>query len=180
MHQDLALCDNLTAAANVFLGRELRKGVGPFRILDYAAMYRRAGVNLPHNFEKDNRQALYSMIGDFFYKGDKGFDAKEIPCDKEVKKADDLHVELPKDSATFNSLARDLAKSLPRDGELPAAAGDARAWQAAKRKELRDVLRLEDFDVEATQAGGTAAKETTATLWKLRVGKRFRCTREDL
>jgi len=43
VHQDLALCDNLTAAANVFLGRELRKGVGPFSIIDYASMYRRAG-----------------------------------------------------------------------------------------------------------------------------------------
>jgi simple sugar transport system ATP-binding protein len=43
VHQDLALCDNLTAAANVFLGRELRKGFGPIKILDYATMYRRAG-----------------------------------------------------------------------------------------------------------------------------------------
>ena len=43
VHQDLALCNNLTAAANVFLGRELRRGVGPFRVLDYASMYRRAG-----------------------------------------------------------------------------------------------------------------------------------------
>jgi simple sugar transport system ATP-binding protein len=43
VHQDLALCNNLTAAANVFLGRELRRGVGPFRILDYASMYKRAG-----------------------------------------------------------------------------------------------------------------------------------------
>ncbi len=43
VHQDLALCDNLTAAANVFLGRELRKGIGPLGILDYASMYRRAG-----------------------------------------------------------------------------------------------------------------------------------------
>ena len=43
VHQDLALCNNLTAAANVFLGRELRRGVGPFGILDYASMYRRAG-----------------------------------------------------------------------------------------------------------------------------------------
>jgi simple sugar transport system ATP-binding protein len=33
----------LTAAANVFLGRELRKGWGPFRILDYRTMYTRAG-----------------------------------------------------------------------------------------------------------------------------------------
>jgi simple sugar transport system ATP-binding protein len=43
VHQDLALCDNLTAAANVFLGREIQRGLGPFRILDYATMYRRAG-----------------------------------------------------------------------------------------------------------------------------------------
>jgi len=41
VYQDLALCDNLTAAANVFLGRELRTGFGPFRMLDHAAMYRR-------------------------------------------------------------------------------------------------------------------------------------------
>mgnify|MGYP001828207421 CR=1 FL=1 len=43
VYQDLALCDNLTAAANVFLGRELRKKVGPFSMLDYPLMYQRAG-----------------------------------------------------------------------------------------------------------------------------------------
>lgn len=43
VHQDLALCNNLTAAANVFLGRELRRGVGPFSILDHNTMYTRAG-----------------------------------------------------------------------------------------------------------------------------------------
>lgn len=39
VYQDLALCDNLSAAANVFLGRELKKRIGPFEILDYQAMY---------------------------------------------------------------------------------------------------------------------------------------------
>ena len=43
VHQDLALCDNLTAAANVYLGREPRIGFGPLGILDYATMYKRAG-----------------------------------------------------------------------------------------------------------------------------------------
>ena len=43
VHQDLALCDNLTAALNVFLGRELTRRVGPFRFLDHAAMNERAG-----------------------------------------------------------------------------------------------------------------------------------------
>lgn len=43
VHQDLALCDNLTAAANVFLGRERRRRVGPISVLDHGAMARRAG-----------------------------------------------------------------------------------------------------------------------------------------
>jgi simple sugar transport system ATP-binding protein len=42
VYQDLALCDNLSAAANVFLGRELYKSRA-LRVLDYPAMYRRAG-----------------------------------------------------------------------------------------------------------------------------------------
>ncbi|MDF0596084.1 ATP-binding cassette domain-containing protein [Psychromarinibacter halotolerans] len=42
VHQDLALCDNLSAALNVFLGRELTRGIGPFRFLDRGAMSRRA------------------------------------------------------------------------------------------------------------------------------------------
>jgi simple sugar transport system ATP-binding protein len=43
VYQDLALCNNLSAAANVFLGRELKKSVGPIRWLDHAAMTRKAG-----------------------------------------------------------------------------------------------------------------------------------------
>lgn len=42
VYQDLALCDNLTAGANVFLGREIKKKIGPFSMLDYRAMYNRA------------------------------------------------------------------------------------------------------------------------------------------
>jgi simple sugar transport system ATP-binding protein len=43
VYQDLALADNLTAAQNVFLGREVKKGYWPFRILDKKAMIKRAG-----------------------------------------------------------------------------------------------------------------------------------------
>ena len=34
VYQDLALCNNLTAAANVFLGREMKRGFGPISWLD--------------------------------------------------------------------------------------------------------------------------------------------------
>jgi simple sugar transport system ATP-binding protein len=42
VYQDLALADNLTAAQNVFLGRELNKGVWPFRVLNKQAMIDRS------------------------------------------------------------------------------------------------------------------------------------------
>ncbi|MDF2974992.1 MAG: sugar transporter ATP-binding protein [Microvirga sp.] len=44
VYQDLALCDNLTAAENVFLGREKKRSFGPFKIIDYGAMYTRAAA----------------------------------------------------------------------------------------------------------------------------------------
>jgi len=43
VYQDLALCDNLSAAENVFLGRELMRRIGPLRVLNYASMFKRAG-----------------------------------------------------------------------------------------------------------------------------------------
>jgi simple sugar transport system ATP-binding protein len=42
MYQDLAISENLTAAANIFLGREVTWRVGPLRFLDHRAMNHRA------------------------------------------------------------------------------------------------------------------------------------------
>lgn len=42
VYQDLAICDNLSAASNVFLGREPTRQFGPLRVVDYAFMRRRA------------------------------------------------------------------------------------------------------------------------------------------
>ena len=42
VYQDLALCDNLTAAENVFLGREAKRKFGPFNLIHYSAMFREA------------------------------------------------------------------------------------------------------------------------------------------
>jgi simple sugar transport system ATP-binding protein len=46
IHQDLALCDDLDVAANVFLGREPRRQIGPFGILDRRRMAREAGERM--------------------------------------------------------------------------------------------------------------------------------------
>lgn len=54
VYQDLALCPNLTAAANVFLSRELLRPIGPLRILDHPAMYRRSG-EIFHSLKSETR-----------------------------------------------------------------------------------------------------------------------------
>lgn len=38
IYQDLALCEDLDIAANIFLGRELKRRVGPFKFLDRVRM----------------------------------------------------------------------------------------------------------------------------------------------
>jgi len=43
VYQDLALCDNLTAADNVFLGREVKRSIGPLKFLNFSAMFAKAG-----------------------------------------------------------------------------------------------------------------------------------------
>jgi simple sugar transport system ATP-binding protein len=53
--QELALARHLSVAANIFLGREITKGLGPFRVLDKKAMARRSeelvegfGIHIPN------------------------------------------------------------------------------------------------------------------------------------
>src|SRR6267378_2968361 len=42
VYQDLALCDNLSASANIFLGREEKRRFGPFKVLNDRLMHSRA------------------------------------------------------------------------------------------------------------------------------------------
>jgi hypothetical protein len=93
-----------------------------------------------HNFGKDNRQALYRMLGDFFFEDDKNYSAEEIACEKEIKTAEQLNVPLPADNLDFNKLARLLAARLPREPERPREDTRLRDWQEARRKSLRELL----------------------------------------
>ena len=67
-----------------------------------------------HNFQKENREALYQMIGLHFFAGDKNYNPAEIASDKEIKTPDELKVEIPEKNADFHSLASELASSLPK------------------------------------------------------------------
>lgn len=64
VYQDLALCDNLTAGANVFLGRELKKKFGLLSMLDYATMYQQAaGLFAELKSETRPRDLVRQMSG---------------------------------------------------------------------------------------------------------------------
>jgi dienelactone hydrolase len=120
-----------------------------------------------HNYEVDNRQAFYRMLGDFFYPGSSDFDAKEIPSDSEVKPAEELRIDLPADNQSFNTLALALSRELPRQAELPANATDAGTWQTARLAQLRDIVRAKDYQVAASEAGRETSGTVTAVFWRL-------------
>ena len=63
IYQDLALCEDLDVAQNIFLGRELKKQVGPFRFLDREAMSRAAAediANMGLSFDVEREVGMLS------------------------------------------------------------------------------------------------------------------------
>jgi len=99
-----------------------------------------------HNFDEDNRQQLYRMIGHVFYP-DQQFDWREIPSKKEIKTYDELLVPLPEDNHSFNSIALSLMKDLPKPFK-----GDGRS-------KLLEIVQAHDYKLTAKKVG-----ETNGTL----------------
>ncbi|MCZ6795085.1 MAG: acetylxylan esterase [Planctomycetota bacterium] len=118
-----------------------------------------------HNFGKENREALYRMLTDFFLE-DPEANAAEIPSDSELKSSEDLHVELPEDNADFQRLALDLSRHLPRNRGLPGTPAMAREWRLA----LGRLVRERRYAVAAEVAGSEERAGGRVTYWKLRLG----------
>jgi hypothetical protein len=122
-----------------------------------------------HNYERENREAFYRLLGDHFFGGDASW-RQEIACDAEIKSHEALTVELPAQNADFNSLALGLARNLPHVPPHPADAADVPAWQAALRGRLRDVLRYKEMQFHPTQVGTERHGDVVCTRWKLKLG----------
>jgi dienelactone hydrolase len=120
-----------------------------------------------HNFKLDNRQQYYRMVGDFFFAGTK-FDWKEIPCDTEVKTSEQLKVELPKDNAGFNTLAKRLMESLPRDAKMPEAANREK-WIKSQRAALAEILRAPASEARGLKLMEKSADGLSITSWQFRI-----------
>ncbi len=119
-----------------------------------------------HNYEQDNREAFYRLVGDHFFRGT-AYDAKEIACEAELKTTDELFVPLPGDNANFNALALELSGPLPR-GSLPADAASLASWQERERGELREIVRARSCDVVPELAGSIQLGTVSVLFWRLK------------
>lgn len=130
-----------------------------------------------HNFERDNREALYKVVGQHWYSGDSTYSATEIDAAKEVKTAEQLAVDLPPDNLDFERLAQRLAQTLPHVPTPPTEKGEIAAWQNSQRQALARVLRAGEHQrlpVDCKIVGEAASSERAAgvsvTHWKLKIG----------
>jgi hypothetical protein len=134
-----------------------------------------------HNFQKENREALYQMIGKHFFPDDKDYSVVEIPCDKEIKTADELKVELPAKNADFNSLASDLAASLPAEADLPANSAGVAKFRSVRRPKLASALRRPTYVVQDAEGIGPEVHNgTKAIFWKFKLGSDWTVPAVDL
>lgn len=123
-----------------------------------------------HNFEQDNREALYRMFGKHFYANEPAFNAQEIVCDDELKTKEELIVPLPSANADFNRLALGLIDELPRERLPPQATSE---WTAAARLRLAKVINAHDYTIEAEELSSQSDDQIHAKLWKLKAGKEW-------
>lgn len=122
-----------------------------------------------HNYEKDNREQFYQMVGDHFYSGQSDYRREEIPSQNELKSKEQLQVDLPSRGKDFHSLALGLAKSLPRDADLPLDLNAAKRWQQSRRHMLHELVHTRNYNVQAERIGSEENKGVSATFWRLRL-----------
>jgi len=122
-----------------------------------------------HNFELDNRQALYRLFADNFFAGDANFPAEEIECADEVRTGEELQVDLPGDNADFNKLALQLSGRLPRNSQLPETGKRAERWRRRKAKMLSEIVRFRSYEVQGERVAQDVNDAIHATFWELRL-----------
>ncbi len=124
-----------------------------------------------HNYEVDNRQAFYRMLGDFFYTGDDKFNRKEIPSEKEIKSEEELAVAMPEENEDFHTLAMALCKQLPANVEdtEPEEKNAAAKWRRDRRAKLTEIVRAKRFKVGALKSETETLGDVTVNFWRLQM-----------
>jgi dienelactone hydrolase len=125
-----------------------------------------------HNYARDNREAFYRFLGQFFYPHREDYPQEEFPLEEgEIKTSEELHVDLPATNESLHTLALKLSRDLPDNPGLPTERASAEQWQQSARTKLREIIRARDYNVDARP--GLSCKELgglQVTLLQLRMG----------
>lgn len=114
-----------------------------------------------HNFERDNREAFYRMIGEHFYP-DQPFNAREIDVTAEIKTEAQLYVDVPEHNAGFHTIAQRLAADLP----LPSIAAIE-----PRRARLAELVHMRDYAVDHAELAHAENQDGLQVHhWKFKVG----------
>jgi hypothetical protein len=110
-----------------------------------------------HNFERDNREALYKVIGQHWFADSPTYTPVEIESEAEVQTAEQLSVELPADNLDLQKLAQQLLE------KLPATTADRDALAATLR------LPATGGKVDPGKGDESYLGSTHVVRWKLRI-----------
>jgi hypothetical protein len=110
-----------------------------------------------HNFERDNREALYKVIGQHWFEGSGSYSPVEIDCEADVQTTEQLSVELPEGNLDLQSLAQQVMQ------KLPSPTPDRAALVAALR------LPANSGKVDPGKPDESYVGPTHISRWKLRI-----------
>jgi len=122
-----------------------------------------------HNYDRDNREAFYRLLRDFFFASDQNFSTADIPSEAEVKTAEQLRVELPANNATFHTLALALSREKLNQPKIPTSTRALKKWQVVQRKKLRELVRAADYPVVANRISSEESSGLKANFWQLKL-----------
>jgi hypothetical protein len=122
-----------------------------------------------HNFERENREQFYKLLGDHFYPGAKSYDAKEIESESEVKSAEELNMALADGNFDFHKLALGLAAKLPLHKHPQQSASSQSATPKPTADSVKHIARMADYLPMAEMADEKTAGDTKANLWRIKL-----------
>ncbi|MBX7120972.1 MAG: hypothetical protein K1X42_02475 [Opitutaceae bacterium] len=125
-----------------------------------------------HNFGRENREALYRFLGEYFRDSDPRYPRQEfLDTDREIKSTSELQVDLPADNLNFNRIARQLMESLPHEPEIPHAASALAKWRLTRRDRLREIVRYREYTAQEDTVAKTVGPDDTQVVYRrIRIG----------
>ena len=169
--------DNCCFASGHALNPLVEAAAPAYRLLNAESRLRTHVNSDPgtHNFLNDNRQALYRMIRDHWYEGDESkFATVESHSTEEIRTREQLNIPMPTPNASFNSIARSLAESLPAThAEKPSTVEAVKSWRMNETRRLSETIRYEQSTSRVMRAdlvSESRDSDISIMRWTLVVG----------